>query len=403
MNLLFVNDIPFNPIAGGLERVTDVLAKEFRKRGHTIYYLYGKLTEDKRYLLDYDFPGKLYELPNYGLFDDEDNIIFYRYLQSELLIDRVINQRGLDGWFNAMLQVTTAPLISVMHSPPDCYCRMKLENLPELSAPPFVNAKRFIKRTIPFVFKGYWKQKFRDELRIIYSELANYSSAIVTLSKKDGEILKGLISSDDCGKVYSIGNPNAFSGTYKENTGFKDKVVLYVGRLTRIEKEPLRMLRIWSSLHKKFPEWQLKIVGEGEEKETMKEYVQSHNLNNVSFEGQVEDVTQYYKTASVVCLTSNFEGWGMTLTEGMQYGCVPMTFDNYGAASVIIDDNANGCLVPAFSIKKYASRLSDLMNDEDKRKKMSKAAIEKVKAFSVGTIADQWEELFENCRLSQFI
>ena len=41
----------------------------------------------------------------------------------------------------------------------------------------------------------------------------------------------------------------------------------------------------------------------------------------------------------------------MTLTEGMSFGCIPFTFDNYGAASEIIDDGVNGCFIPSFDLR----------------------------------------------------
>ena len=77
MNILFVNKIPFNPIAGGLERVTDILAKELVKRGYVVYYLCGKLSSSSLYLLNYDFPARLFLLPNDDFFYNNDNIIFY--------------------------------------------------------------------------------------------------------------------------------------------------------------------------------------------------------------------------------------------------------------------------------------------------------------------------------------
>ena len=86
----------------------------------------------------------------------------------------------------------------------------------------------------------------------------------------------------------------------------------------------------------------------------------------------------------------------MVLTEGMQYGCIPITFNNYGAASDIIDDNINGCLIPAFDLEQYAARLSELMSNDNKRIEMSKAAIEKVKLFSVENTANKWEKLFQS-------
>ena len=97
MNILFVNSIPFNPIGGGIERVTDILTKELQKRGYCVYYLCGYVDENHEQMLDYDFPAKLYSLPQKGLFDSNENLIFYEKLLYRLNIDIVINQRGLGG------------------------------------------------------------------------------------------------------------------------------------------------------------------------------------------------------------------------------------------------------------------------------------------------------------------
>ena len=86
----------------------------------------------------------------------------------------------------------------------------------------------------------------------------------------------------------------------------------------------------------------------------------------------------------------------MVITEGMQYGCIPLTFDSFGAAFDIVDDGLNGCLIPTFDLKRYASRLCDLMEDEEKRLYMSQLAIEKVKLFSVEKIVDRWKNIFES-------
>ena len=94
MNLLFVNNIPFNPVSGGIERVTDILAKELSQRGHHVYFLCGKVYTDSIWMLDYDFPAKLYQLPYDGLFDNNQNLQYYKKLQKDLEIDIVINQRG---------------------------------------------------------------------------------------------------------------------------------------------------------------------------------------------------------------------------------------------------------------------------------------------------------------------
>lgn len=395
MNILFVNNIPFNPIAGGIERVTDILAKELGQRGYNIFYLCGKLNAESLYLLDYDFPAKLYQLPEKGLFDNYTNCNFYKQLQKEQKIDIVINQRGLGGWFNGILPNTTSKLISVIHSVPDGDIEHRLDSLIKSSAPPFAKLKGIIKNVAPFIFKNYWRHILRNDLKSIYEKLAYYSEVIVTLSKKDIYILNNYISSKWKYKIHSVGNPNSYRHSESICLLNKKRILLYVGRLDKWEKSPMRLLQLWKYLNRKFPDWQLKIVGDGPEKSAMEDYVKNNNLTNVFFEGQKKDVSKYYNEASMVCLTSNYEGWGMALTEGMQFGCIPFTFNNYGAASEIIDDNVNGCLIPPFNLKNYANRLKGLMEDESKRKAMSKAAIEKVEKFSAKNIADKWEDLIQ--------
>ena len=395
MNLLFVNDIPFNPIGGGLERVTDVLSKELIKRGHNVYYLCGKLPDSRLFLLDYPFPAKLFQLPNFGLFGDNENVEFYKKLLEDCKIDIVVNQRGLGGWFNGLLRITNSKKVSVIHSTPKANIVVTLNKIIQHSAPPLSGLKQIIKKTFPFIIKFYWEKKITKGEILNYNELAHNSNAIVTLSKADVGILKKLIKVPNQAEFGSIPNPNTFTAT-EVSLELKEKEVLYVGRLEKDEKEPMRLIEIWKSLERKFPNWRLRIVGDGGEKENMQQKVKSYNLKNVFFEGRQSDVAQYYKKASFICLTSNFEGWGMVLTEGMQYGCIPMTFNNYGAAYEIIDDGINGCLIPAFSLKHYRNRLAELMLDDKKRNTMMVAAKEKVEEFSVETVADKWEALFRS-------
>lgn len=395
MNILFVNDIPFNPLGGGLERVTDILTKELVKRGHNIAYLCGKLSLSQLYLLDYDFPANLYQLPNYDFFDDEENICFYKRLLIELELDIVVNQRGLGGKFNKLLLVTQPKVVSVIHSTPESDVVIFLNRLMELTVPPFVGFKRIIKRMFPTLISLYWKKKAIDMMKNKYNELACHSNVIVTLSPKYINILRQFINVSHQAKIISIPNPNTFDmvGSISKP---KEKIVLFVGRLEKEEKEPLRLLKIWKYLHKKYSDWQLIIVGDGDERDRMQYYVNKRGLNNVFFEGRQSNVVQYYQKASFICLTSNFEGWGMVLTEGMQYGCIPFTFDNYGAAFEIIDDGLNGCLISAFDLKEYAFRLSGLMSNCEKRIEMSKEAVKKVKMFSPENVVDKWEKLFQD-------
>ncbi|WP_373730662.1 glycosyltransferase, partial [Bacteroides heparinolyticus] len=37
------------------------------------------------------------------------------------------------------------------------------------------------------------------------------------------------------------------------------------------------------------------------------------------------------RDASILCLTSDFEGWGMVLTEAMTFGAIPVVFESFAS------------------------------------------------------------------------
>ena len=398
-NILFLNERPFNPILGGIERVTDVITKAlFAKGQYSVYYLCGKVNKKDQDCLNYDFPAILYTLPEDGLFASEKNIEFYRDLINKLNIDIVINQRGLNGGFNEILTIGNVKKISVLHSKPNSQINHNIARILLFSNEPKEQIKKYIKTLLyPFFYcRAIIKTKIY--LRKAYGKLVENSDAIVLLSYKDkAEFLSNGIDIKD--KILlGIPNPNGLIVEDSISPEYKEKIVLYVGRLDQFQKNLLSLIKIWDLLYRKFPQWKMVLVGDGPDRARILKYLQKNKIKNVYLEGSKSNVSEYYKKSSFICLTSFYEGWGMSLTEGMQYGCVPFTFNNYGAASDIIDDGVNGCLIKAYDIKEYSNRLSELMRDENKRSRMSKSALKKVESFSVEQVVTKWEKLFESLK-----
>ena len=395
MNILFFNDVPFNPSYGGIERVTDTITKGLLLlgKGYNVYYLFYKVYD--RSLLEYNFPAQILEMPYEHGFYNPKNLDYYFRIINEYDIDIVVNQRGGYNWANnAMLLTNTSKVISVVHSKVDfVICQSIMMHKVNNKGGIIRKIKWAIKNICPFLLEKYVKFKLLNDLQNHYNELLHISDAVVLLSKKDVESLKSYVDISSKALVCSIPNPNTFTLS-DANYSIKKNVILYVGRLDSIEKAPIRMLQIWRKLYRRHEEWELVIVGNGDDHDNMVSYVKKYNLPRVSFEGCRKNVEDYYKSASIVCLTSNYEGWGMSLTEGMTYGCVPVTFNNYGAAYDIIDDGINGCIIKAYDLTEYALRLSELMSDKNKLIEMGKHAHEKVNNFSIENVVGQWHTLF---------
>lgn len=176
----------------------------------------------------------------------------------------------------------------------------------------------------------------------------------------------------------------------------KEKVVIYVGRLTRNDKRVDRLLYVYDKIHSDFPEWKLKIVGDGPEREKLEYLAKELKLRNIEFCGFTSNPFKYYNEASIICLTSHHEGFGMVLIEAQQAGVIPVAFScSSGVGSIISDNWGNGVLVEPYDLDEYVRSLRKLMSDEELRRKMQKCALEKSKEFSITNVAMRWDSLFK--------
>ena len=390
MNILFVNDNIFNPIVGGIERVTDILAKELAMNGYQIFYLCDVIRDYS--LLDYPFPADLMVLPEKGGYNNIDNISYYREIIKRKSIDIVINQRGWAPYFNNAIDGNVC-VINVVHTIPDGLVRYNLNRRLNHEETFLGYVKYFCKLLLYPIYQSKKGLQYLVRLYRHYYYLSTKSSAIIFLSEKYVNSISRFISSSSS-KCYIGSIPNPTPRHTDFNLSAKEKIVLFVGRLTWAEKRPDRLVSVWKRIYEQNPDWTLIFVGDGEERMRLEHYVLRKRLRQIKFVGTVKEVSAYYRKASCICLTSNFEGWPMCLVEGMSYGCVPIAFNSFKSASDIIDDRVNGALVRPYSIKEYAERLDEILNNQLLREEFAVRSIMKAQSFSPESVVEKWKQLF---------
>ena len=72
-----------------------------------------------------------------------------------------------------------------------------------------------------------------------------------------------------------------------------------------------------------------------------------------------------------------------------------MPYDCPFGPAAIVKDGQNGFLVPEGDIEQLAEKLLVLIEDDDMRRRFSKAAVEHSKKFTADEIMLQWKQLFE--------
>ena len=140
-------------------------------------------------------------------------------------------------------------------------------------------------------------------------------------------------------------------------------------------------------------EWNLYIVGEGEDRKKYQDIINKYNLNKRIFlTGQVIDVPKYYLNSSIYVMTSSWEGWGMVVTEAMAYGLPIISYDIPSSREIFGKSNC-GILIEKNNVSQLASAMNYLANNELKIKEMSKESLSQVKKFDIEKIGKQWIKL----------
>ena len=382
MNIVFAYPTGLNPQKGGVERITDIIAKILLKRGYTIFYLNWKREQD-----NYEYPVPVIDLPSSNL-EDPNNLEVYNRFLKENRIDVIINQHGLyEGtYFLSQVKVQNVKIISVLHSDPFGYYNHLFADLMTLRDS---SIKEKVKRVARFFLYRKVKKIIHRSLVNHYTFIQEHPQYVCLLSESYKERLEEYCDLPD-NYFISIPNPNTYENI--EIIPHKEPILLFVGRLDNRSKKLFTLIDIWYRLCKLYPQWKLIIVGDGPDKDVL--INKAKDISNIELKGY-QDPREYYEKASIFCMTSIFEGFPMCLTEAMQFGCVPIAFDSFSAVYDIIKPGETGELVKSFDKKEYVGKLIHLIDDETYRKKLSKNAFQYVKRYDIANILPKWIELIE--------
>jgi len=194
--------------------------------------------------------------------------------------------------------------------------------------------------------------------------------------------------------VVVIPDPLTFSSS--SCSPLTEKRVIAVGRYVYQKGFDL-LLKSWSIVEKKCPDWILTIIGQGER-------LQYENLidelkidrTRCKLLGPTERIQDEYMRSSLLVLSSRFEGFGMVLVEAMACGLPAVSFDCPCGPKDIIQNNVDGVLVESGNVEKLAEAIVMMIQNAEQRKKMATKAIENVQRFKMDQIAELWKSLFES-------
>ena len=147
---------------------------------------------------------------------------------------------------------------------------------------------------------------------------------------------------------------------------------------------------LWKFIQKQIPEWQLHIYGEGEEKQPLQNYINIHELTNVTLKGETTSVNNVYSNAAFFVMSSKYEGLPMVLIEAQSFGLPIVSYNcPFGPADIISDDK-NGFLVENQNPNKLGDAILKLATSPDLLNNFSTQALINAEKYQPTKIINTW-------------
>jgi len=238
-----------------------------------------------------------------------------------------------------------------------------------------------------FNFKDYFpSSKFWS--RILYKDV----KTLVCVSKAIEEKVRKWY---DFKNTLTIYNPFFIAEEELTKTVLEpQKVILFFGRFEEKVKNFTLMLEAFSQSKIYEKEYHLHLMGSGDDEDFIWQKIKDLNLNDyVKILPFKQNPFNEVREAKFTILTSNYEGFPLSIIESLALGTPVVAVDCYSGPREIIQNEFNGLLVENHNIKTLALAMNRFVDDAELYHFCRQNAAKSVNHLSLEHISDQWKNL----------
>lgn len=180
----------------------------------------------------------------------------------------------------------------------------------------------------------------------------------------------------------------------------KTKTVVQHARLVDFKNQPM-LIDAFMKVHKKYPEYDLKIYGPDSfdgTKEILEAQIAAYKANDfIHLMGGSDDLEKEVPKAQIYAFSSDWEGLPNTLLEAMVMGMPIVATDcPCGGPQTIMKDGVSGLLVPIKDPDKMAEGIIYLIEHPEKALEFGKEASKIYDETNSPAIVKKWRDYIEN-------
>lgn len=149
--------------------------------------------------------------------------------------------------------------------------------------------------------------------------------------------------------------PNPIEKNTSHFSTLENKIVIAAGRLSE-EKNFQSLIQAWELVEKEYPDWELRIWGDGILKNELQHLIKSLHLKKVQLMGHTHNILQEMSKGSIFTLTSISESFGLVIAEAMSCGIPVVSYACPTGPIDIISNGKDGYLVPINDYREFAKK-----------------------------------------------
>lgn len=190
-----------------------------------------------------------------------------------------------------------------------------------------------------------------------------------------------------------IPNPLLAENLPQPYQGKREKIIVSSGRLNK-QKNQKMLIQVFTEIAEKIPEFKLIIYGEGELRQELETEIRHLNMEErILLPGNVTDLHERIRKASIFVLTSNFEGMPNALIEAMALGIPCISVDcPCGGPRELIKDGVNGILIPIEDTTLLKKAIINIIERSDYAASLGREAVNIKRTLNLDAIGMKWLE-----------
>lgn len=228
----------------------------------------------------------------------------------------------------------------------------------------------------------------------LFKKTLKAASKVVTVSSEMNKHLQEKYNLQNCATINNAIDFQTIISQKKEEIDINDEFILAVGRLDDDIKQIEKLIKIYSKTVLKKYGIKLYIMGDGSQKDNLKQQVITENLvDDVVFLPYQKNPYKYMAKSKFLVLCSKREGFPFVLLESLACGVPVISFDCFTGPNEIISHEHNGLLVKNQDFDSLVVAIDRFVKDEALLEKCRDNALDSVKQFDFKIIAIEWNKL----------